>query len=219
MVIKKTISIDSAPPFEKTLLENKGMTTELLERLSKSFLVARSANRILDNILFRQSVLIGAGSVLLFARSRIDISLLPKSLIEAIVEGKEPLGKIFAKWEVETGRRNFEYYIVSEDWQASLMFSTAAAVSPVSQSLLWRICCSSSFFPGQVLGNIFLKSWLFVTGSGQAERYWARSYEIYYGPDRVARIEEIFVPYIKTKIHKKKGQDLFFVLLTPRFYK
>lgn len=108
--IKKRIHIDSVPPFEKTLLENKEMTTELLERFSKSFLVAQSSNRIRDNILFRQSVLIGAGSVMLFARSRIDISLLPKSAVDVIVEGKEPLGKILAKLEMETGRRNFEYF-------------------------------------------------------------------------------------------------------------
>ena len=201
--IKKRIHIDSVPPFEKTLLENKGMTTELLERLSKSFLVARSDNRIRDNILFRQSVLIGAGSVLLFARSSLDISLVPESAVEVIVEGKEPLGKILTKWELETGRRNFEYFTVSDDWQASLMFSAAAASSPVFQKLLWRICCGSSFFPGQTLANIFLRSWLSATGSGQAERYWARSYEICSGPDRVARIEEIFSPYIKTRIREQ----------------
>lgn len=200
--IKKRIHIDSVPPFEKTLLENKEMTTELLERFSKSFLVAQSSNRIRDNILFRQSVLIGAGSVMLFARSRIDISLLPKSAVDVIVEGKEPLGKILAKLEMETGRRNFEYFTISDDWQATLMFSATAAVSPVFKRLLWQICCSSSLLPGQALANIFLRSWLFVTGSGQAERYWARSYEICFGPDRVARIEEIFSPYIKTRIRE-----------------
>jgi chorismate-pyruvate lyase len=200
--IKKRIHIDSVPPFEKTLLENKEMTTELLERFSKSFLVAQSSNRIRDNILFRQSVLIGAGSVMLFARSRIDISLLPKSAVDVIVEGKEPLGKILAKLEMETGRRNFEYFTISDDWQVTLMFSAAAAVSPVFKRLLWQICCSSSLFPGQALANIFLQSSQFVTGSGQAERYWARSYEICFGPDRVAWIEEIFSPYIKTRIRE-----------------
>jgi len=198
--LKKRIHIDSVPPFEKMLLENHETTTELLERLSKLFIVAQSSNRIRNNILFRQSVLIGEGFVLLFARSRIDIALLPKSAVDLIVEGKEPLGKIFAKMKVETGRRNFEYFSVSDDWQASLMFSAAAAVSPVFQGLLWRICCSSSFFLGQALANILHRSRKFATGSGQAERYWARSYEICSCTDRLAQIEEIFSPYIKTKI-------------------
>jgi len=201
--IKKRIHIDSVPPLERKLLENKEMTTELLERLSKSILVAQSSNRIRGNILFRQSVLISGDSVLLFARSRLDISLLPKSAVDVIVEGKEPLGKIFAKWEVETGRRNFELFNVSDDWRASLMFSTAAAISPVFQRLLWRICCSSAFFPGQALANIFLRFWMFVTGSRQAAKYWARSYEICLGQDRVAQIEEIFSPYIKTRIREQ----------------
>lgn len=175
---KKPVTIERIDPFHRILLENRSLTTILLEQLTGSVVAVDPCTRVRRKSAVRFSVLTGGGVVFVFARSAVNLSLLPEAAVNAVLQGKKPLGRIFAGHVRDNQRCNFSYFTIEDERLTPVMYGCLAdSATAVRQHKKKRQDIRE--FPG-------------------------RSYDIYAGKRKIAHIEEIFSPLIREKAVERR---------------
>jgi len=196
---RRIVSLDTVAPFYRDLLQNRGMTTLLIEKLTQTSLRAESANSRRGNEVVRQALLVGGGTVLVAARARIFSACLPAAAIGAILTGHVPLGKILAAYTGPTSRQNFVFFRTVNDWQTALLFGPLAETSVFCRHWLRKVVnnCQgrqrllTANGPGPIAAR--------PSGAGRWGEFFGRSYEISVQGQPIAQIEEIFSPRLQRK--------------------
>lgn len=169
---KQPVSLDRIDPFHRMLLENRMLTTALLEELTGSAVAVDPCTRVRGRCAVRFAVLTGGGRVFVFARSTVNLALLPEPAVVELLKGQVPLGRIFARHAGDHQRRNFSYFTIEDERLTPIMYGRLpGSVQDRGRSSRKRRVRS---FPG-------------------------RAYDILLGPARLARIEEIFSHQIRER--------------------
>jgi len=178
-------------PVYKTLLQNKKLTTELLERITAAPVSSESYNSIRGSLLYRSAILTAEDQILLFARSIINASLLSTQCLQSILDGRIPLGRILHEHNITTDRDNFTYFSLGDPGYLSFLFSQLAIVSPgFRQWRLDKLIQSSGRTGFAASGNQLPPGQIQM----QDSHYWGRIYDIFFQGQKLARIEETFSP-------------------------
>lgn len=176
---KKPVAIDRIDPFHRVLLENRSLTTGLLEQLTGSVIAINPCTLVLGTSAIRCTVLSGAGVVYVLARSVVNLSLLPAAAITEVLQGEIPLGRIFARHVRENQRCNFSYFTVANERLIPIMDGRLPDPSPAARRL--------------------------ENKRQEVREFPGRSYDILASDKRVAHIEEIFSPRIREKADDSFG--------------
>jgi len=169
---KQPVSLDRIDPFHRILLENRMLTTALLEELTGSAVAVDPCTRVRGRCAVRFAVLTGGGRVFVFARSAVNLALLPEPAIVDVLSGQVPLGRIFARHAGDHQRGNFSYFTIEDERLTPIMYGRLPG-------------------SGTVCGRF--------TRERGVHRFSGRSYDIFLGEARLARIEEIFSHQIREK--------------------
>lgn len=183
--IRKNPSAAELDPLLRILLKNRKSTTGLLERLTGTAVAAESSNSVRNRMVFRSAVLTAAGRILVFARARIALDLLPRQARRSVLKGGIPLGRILHQNRIETVRMNFSNFALADPGYLPAIFRALAVQSPAYRKWLAEghslRCCRTA--PEELHPQSHLN-----------KTYIGRSYELYVQEQQLAWIEEIFPP-------------------------
>lgn len=197
---KKSVTPTEVDPIYRALLENRLLTTGLLEHLTGAAIVVAACTRMRMGAAFRCSVLTAEGEVMVLARAAVNGALLPGAAVRDILRGEIPLGRIIARHVREQERCNFSCFTLQDSRLAPILYGRLAD-SPDGENDGHAVpvnrCLSGSILPDFRLPEEYRRN---------APAFPGRSYDIVAGKGRIARIEEIFSPQIREKVEKRKAE-------------
>lgn len=185
---KKNINMSEVNTLYRILLANRSMTTDLLEELTGAPVVARSRNRLRLGAVVRTAVLSGNGRVFVFARSVINIRLLPGPAVRDLFRGSVPLGRIFARYAPMHSREKFSCFTVQAGELAEFILRGLELGIPDAD------CMESLAGPGADDESSVRQD--YHRRDNRCPEFPGRSYVITSNGCRLARIEEFFSPQI-----------------------